>query len=206
MDNSAVKKIREKISELQEEFEKEIDERRKKFRYRLEQKKVIFDLEIVSRHLLQRANLRKYLRESQILVILTVPVIYSVIIPLVLMDLFITFYQWVCFPIYRIPRVKRSEYIVMDRKYLGYLNIIQKLNCIYCEYGNGVISYAREVAGRTEQFWCPIKHARKVKGVHEHYYDFIEYGDSDAFPEKFKEQRDKCRACEMSDNCASKKD
>ena len=89
--------------------------------------------------------------------------IYSLIIPISLLDLFITVYQHICFRVYGVPLVKRGEYVVRDRKYLQYLNIIQKVNCMYCEYSNGVISYAREVASRTEQYWCPIKHAHKVK-------------------------------------------
>lgn len=29
-------------------------------------------------------------------------------------------------------------YVVFDRRHLAYLNAIEKLNCAYCEYGNGV--------------------------------------------------------------------
>lgn len=196
MDNLAVK-IREKIVDLQDELERGIEERRKQFKYHLEQKRVVFELEVIARHRLLKMKLLHFLRASKIAAVLTSPVIYSLIIPLALLDLFITVFQYICFPIYRIPRVKRDEYVVMDRKYLEYLNIIQKVNCIYCEYGNGVIAYTREVASRTEQFWCPIKHARKAKGAHDRYYDFIEYGDSEDFSGKVRQQREKCRACEV---------
>ena len=195
MDNLSVK-IREKISELQEEFEKGVEERRLKFRYTLEQGKVVFEQGMIARHRLLRMKLLRFLAQSKIGAIVTAPVIYSLIIPISMLDLFMTIYQNICFRVYGISLVKRSEYVVMDRKYLQYLNIIQKMNCIYCEYSNGVISYAREVASRTEQFWCPIKHARKVKHTHDRYYDFIEYGDSEDFPAKMREQREKCRACE----------
>lgn len=50
---------------------------------------------------------------------------------------------------------------------LSYLNAIEKLNCVYCGYGNGVIAYGREIIARTEQFWCPIKHASKAAGEHD---------------------------------------
>jgi hypothetical protein len=46
--------------------------------------------------------------------------------------------------------------ISFDRRKLAYLNAIEKLNC---DYANGILTYAREIASRTEQFWCPIKHA-----------------------------------------------
>lgn len=195
MENLALK-IRDKIGELQDEFEKNIEEGRAKFRYTLEQGRVVFEQGVAARHRLLRIKLLRFLRESDVAYILTVPVIYSCIIPLSLLDLFITFYQHICFRIYGIPLVKRSEYVVMDRKYLEYLNVFEKINCIYCEYGNGVIAYAREVASRTEHFWCPIKHAKKAKGVHDRYYEFIEYGDGENFQERLVEQRQKCRACE----------
>lgn len=189
-------KIREKLSELQEEFEKGVEERRLKFRYKLEQGKVVFEQEIIARHRLLRMKLSHFLAQSKIGYVITSPIIYSLIIPLAMLDLFMTVYQHICFRVYRIPLVKRSNYVVMDRKYLEYLNAIEKINCIYCEYGNGVISYAREIASRTEQFWCPIKHAKKVKDAHNRYYDFMEYGDSEDFQFKMNEQREKCRACE----------
>jgi hypothetical protein len=77
--------------------------------------------------------------------------------------------------------VKRSEYVVLDRGDLPYLNVVQKFNCFYCGYANGVVAYAREIAARTEQYWCPIKHSRRVLAAHERYPRFFEYGDSEAF-------------------------
>ena len=58
------------------------------------------------------------------------------IVPLVLLDLSVTLYQWVCFPLYRIPRVQRSRYFVFDRTHLAYLNLLEKINCAFCSYSN----------------------------------------------------------------------
>ncbi len=192
IENFAVK-FREKINELQAEFEKVAEERRKKFRYHLEQGKVVFEHATVLRHRLARMKLSKFLIDSKLGAFVTAPVIYSLIIPIAMLDLFMTVYQHINFRVYRIPRVKRSDYVVMDRQYLAYLNIIQKVNCIYCEYANGVIAYAREIASRTEQFWCPIKHARKVMETHKRYGEFLEYGDGENFGPKYRSQREKCR-------------
>ena len=65
--------------------------------------------------------------------------------------------------------MRRRDYFVFDRHHLAYLNAIEKLNCAYCSYANGLVAYVREIAGRTEQFWCPIKHARRAIGAHAHY-------------------------------------
>ena len=90
-------------------------------------------------------------------------------------------YQAICFRAYGIARVPRSAYIVIDRHHLAYLNAIEKANCMFCSYANGVFAYTREVAGRTEQYWCPIRHAKRVRGAHAHYGAFVAFGDADGY-------------------------
>lgn len=75
-------------------------------------------------------------------------------------------YQAVCFPAYGLVKVRRIDYLVFDRRHLAYLNALEKLNCAYCSYANGIIAFVREVAGLTEKHWCPIKHARRVLAAH----------------------------------------
>jgi hypothetical protein len=128
-----------------------------------------------------KTGLFRFLIRSRLLVVLTAPVIYAGWIPFLLMDIFVTLYQAICFPVYRIPKVKRSDYLVFDREDLPYLNLIEKFNCFYCSYGNGVAAYTREVAARTEQYWCPIKHARRIKNAHDRYPRFFDHGDAEAF-------------------------
>jgi hypothetical protein len=134
-------------------------------------------------------------------VVLTAPAIYGLMIPVVFLDIFCTLYQAICFPVYEIPKVSRKKYLSLDRKKLSYLTFVQKLNCFYCDYANGVLAYASEVAGRTEWYWCPIKHPDNALRAHDHYDDFIEYGDSDDFPKKHRAKRLACRACESG--CSS---
>ncbi|MDH3386457.1 MAG: hypothetical protein OEN02_01020, partial [Gammaproteobacteria bacterium] len=109
--------------------------------------------------------------------IITAPLIYSCIVPAIFMDAVVSVYQAICFRVYDIPRVNRGEYIVVDRHSLQYLNPVEKLNCVYCGYFNGLVAYTQEIASRTEQYWCPIKHARKLAAIHSRYHKFIEYGD-----------------------------
>ena len=117
-------------------------------------------------------------RAADLLTALTTPVIFALTIPLALLDLCVTAYQWVCFPVYGIERVRRARYFTLDRHRLPYLSILAKVNCIYCSYANGVLAYAREVSARTETYWCPIKHARPVRDPHGRYHAFAEYGDA----------------------------
>lgn len=185
-----------KIRELQQELDNEMVRRREELSYSLHEKRVIFDKLVERQHLKYRAGLISYFFSSRLLVVLVSPVIYSMIIPLLLVDLFFTVYQQVCFPIYKIDTVKRADFLIFDRKQLSYLNLIEKLNCIYCSYGNGVLAYAVEIAARTEQYWCPIKHARKINHAHGHYQHFVDYGDAEAYAKNLDTLRSKLRSGE----------
>jgi hypothetical protein len=128
-----------------------------------------------------RQSIPSYVRHGSVLSLLTAPVIYSLIVPLALLDAWVWAYQWICFPIYGIRRVPRHAYFVMDRGRLGYLNGIEKINCTFCSYANGLFAYVREVAARTEQYWCPIKHARPIRAAHGRYHSFFDYGDAERY-------------------------
>lgn len=121
------------------------------------------------------------LGESSLYSMISAPVIYTGIVPILLLDLFTTVYQAACFKDYGIAKVDRKGYIIFDRHRLGYLNLVEKINCDYCAYFNGVIGYAREVAGRTEAHFCPIHHAARLKQPHEQYAAFTAYGDGPAY-------------------------
>ena len=185
MANSALEDLRERVRVAQEEFEAELDRRiaaqRERFRYQLQQGKVRFEREMREWQRQYRTGLLRYVTRGNLAYMLTAPLIYGLIIPLILLDLSVTIYQQICFRVYGIDRVKRSDHVVIDRHHLAYLNGLEKLNCVYCGYGNGVIAYAREIAGRTERFWCPIKHATRAADPHPHFEKFLEYGDAEAY-------------------------
>jgi hypothetical protein len=182
-------RLRDTLDEIGDDIEAELGRQRERFRYNIERGRVRFDAEVRRGHRAARERLGSFLSHTRPLVVLTSPLIYSLIIPFALLDLFVTVYQAVCFPIYGIRKVPRSDFIAIDRHHLQYLNGLQKLNCVYCGYCNGVISWVREVAGRTEAYWCPIKHARRTAGTHGHYAGFSDYGDADAFRRRLEESR-----------------
>jgi hypothetical protein len=83
------------------------------------------------------------------------------IFPLLILDAFVSFYQWSCFPIYGIPKFSRKDFIIYDRQELKYLDWISKFHCTYCAYGVGVVAFVGAVIGSTENYFCPIKHKLK---------------------------------------------
>lgn len=170
-----------KIRELEEEIEAEFKKKREDFKFTIEKKRVRFAEEVAQAQRRFRTGVLRYLREVPLLSVLVAPVIYAGVVPFLIMDFFIFIYQSVCFPVYGIPKVKRSDYLVFDRADLPYLNVFEKVGCYYCSYANGFIGYVREIAARTEQYFCPIKHARRILAAHERYPRFFEYGDAESY-------------------------
>ncbi|MBF0514675.1 MAG: hypothetical protein HQK81_11535 [Desulfovibrionaceae bacterium] len=180
---SKIDEILNKIHALESELAAELREGQNKLLYTVTRKKILFSEKVRENHRLFAAKLSDYVYDSGLLIILTIPVIWSALIPALVLDAVVSLYQLASFPVYGIPRVKRGEYVVIDRHKLGYLNWMEKLNCLYCGYFNGLMGYVREVAARTEQYWCPIRHARALKSVHGRYRHFFEYGDAKGYRE-----------------------
>ena len=175
--------------ELQQEVDHLLEQKREQFHYQMRRGKVVFEKNVRRWQRQHRTGLWKYLRQAPLLYILTAPLIYGMVLPLFLLDISLTIYQQICFRVYRIPRVRRADYLVIDRHHLAYLNIIEKINCVYCGYGNGLIEYGREITARTEQYWCPIKHAERTLDPHHRTLAFADYGDA----QSYKEIRDRLR-------------
>lgn len=182
--------LMEKLRSVEAEIETELAKRREELRFTIENRRIVFEQEVSRIHRELKTRALRYLADANPLVLLSAPVIYSLIVPVALVDLWVMAYQAICFPIYRIPKVRRRDYLVFDRHHLAYLNIIEKINCAYCSYANGAIAFVREVASRTEVYWCPIKHARRVLGPHPHYQGFADFGDAEGFRGKLAEMKD----------------
>lgn len=188
-----IEQLAGEIVRLQGELDREIEKRRADLGWRIKDGLVEFEDGLTVRNRALRLRLDAFVSRSSFATVFTAPVIYSLIIPIVLIDAWASLYQAICFRAYRLPRVRRSRYIVVDRNRLSYLNAIEVLNCLYCEYANGVIAYVREISSRTEQYWCPIKHALAVTDPHLRYYQFLEYGDAEGYRARLAEFRQRLR-------------
>ncbi len=189
-----MKDIAEEIVRLQGELDREIEARRKALGWELRERIGEFEMGVAAQHRRLRLGLRRFFGRTSPGVVLTAPVIYSLIVPLVIVDLWVSAYQAICFRAYGIPRVARADYIAFDRGRLTYLNVIERINCAFCAYANGLVGYVREISSRTEQYWCPIKHAVRITDPHRRYYDFLEYGDAEGYRARLDEFRGRLRA------------
>jgi len=191
--NEEIRHLVQQIADLEEELRDKLHEQESRILYTLEGKKVQFKSEVVAAHTKLRMHLLTWLSRSTWRNLLSAPFIYALFFPFALLDMSLFVYQAVCFKLYRITPVTRSRYIIIDRHKLRYLNSVQRLNCVYCGYANGLIAYTREIASRTEQYWCPIKHARRVTGSHSRYARFLDFGDADDLERKMEELRAELR-------------
>jgi len=186
-------KINEIIAEIEAmkvKLGEEIAQQEGHISYEIHNGYVEFEKDVLDKQKENMKNLLAWFREVPLLHLLTSPLIYAMVIPAMFFDLILFIYQQVVFRVFKFKFLKRSYYIVFDRHYLGYLNPIEKLNCMYCSYFNGLMHYASAIASRTELYFCPIKHAKKIVYKHEYYNDFLAYGDDENYQKKLKALRE----------------
>lgn len=187
--SNRIHQILDQITALESELHTAIEQQEGRLRYQIEGKRVMFEQAIEEAHLRLKVDVFRWFMTVRPQNFFTAPIIYSLIVPLVLFDLCVSLYQLTCFPIYGVARVRRANYIVLDHQHLAYLNAIEKVHCMYCSYAVGLLSYTIEITARTEQYFCPIKHARKILGAHSRYKHFLDYGDANNLHDKIEEFR-----------------
>ena len=173
-----IRNLLAQMAVLEDELRTALHEQESSVFFQIKGKRIEFEQSIKDAHRRLKTGFFRWLVTNRPQNLITGPIIYGMIVPLLMLDLCVSLYQAICFPIYRIAKVQRANYIVLDRQHLGYLNFIEKFHCTYCAYGAGLIAYISEIIARTEQYFCPIKHARKVLGSHARYAHFLDYGDA----------------------------
>jgi hypothetical protein len=187
--NEQISQILGRMAALEDELRSALQAQEHKMFFEIKGRRVEFESSVRAAHRKLKKNFFRWLVTNRPQNLITGPVIYSMVLPMLFFDACVSFYQWACFPVYGIAKVKRSDYIVFDRHQLQYLNWIEKFHCSYCEYGNGLMGYMREILARTEEYFCPIKHAHKILGTHARYNRFLDYGDAERYEARLEEFR-----------------
>ena len=182
--NDRISQILARMAALEDELRTAVHDQESRMFFQIKGKRIEFERSVAQAHKKLKKNFLRWLVTDRPQNLITGPIIYAMVLPLLMLDACVTFYQWACFPIYGIGKVRRRDYLVFDRRQLGYLNFIEKFHCTYCEYGTGLMAYMSEILARTEQYFCPIKHAHKVLGTHARYNRFLDYGEADAYEAK----------------------
>jgi len=176
--NDRIQQVLNQMATLEDELRDALHEQETRMLFEIKGKRVEFEQSIKQAHRRLKTGFFRWLVGDRPQNLITGPVIYCMIGPLLILDLSATLYQAFCFPIYRIAMVRRADYIVLDRYQLEYLNFFEKFHCNYCGYASGLVAYVYEILARTEQYFCPIKHARRILGTHSRYRRFLNYGEA----------------------------
>jgi len=187
--NERITQILAQMAALEDDLRTAVHEQEHRMFFQIKGKRVEFERSVKAAHRKLKKNFFRWLVTNRPQNLVTGPIIYGMVVPLLMLDLGVNLYQWACFPIYGITKVRRGDYLVFDRHHLDYLNFIEKFHCTYCEYANGLMAYMGEILARTEQYFCPIKHAHKILGTHSRYNRFLDYGEADDYEAKLEEFR-----------------
>lgn len=187
--NDRIRHLLDQMAALEEDLRVALQEQEAGVLFEIKGRRVEFEQSIREAHRRLKSGFFHWLVTYRPQNLITGPIIYSMIVPLALLDLCVSFYQATCFPIYGVARVRRGDYIVFDRQQLEYLNFIEKFHCTYCAYGAGLIAYVAEVVARTEEYFCPIKHARKMLGTHARHAHFLDFGDAADYEQRLEKFR-----------------
>ena len=141
--NKKIRDLLDQIAALEDDLRVTVQEQEASALYEIRGKRIEFEASVRQAHQRLKQGFFRWLVTNRPQNLITGPIIYSMIVPLLLLDLCVSFYQASCFPIYGIRKVRRGDYIVFDRQQLDYLNFIEKFHCSYCAYGNGLMNMAR---------------------------------------------------------------
>lgn len=187
--NERIQDLLSQMATLEDELRTALHDQEHRMFFQIKGKRIEFERSVRLAHRRLKTGFFRWLVTYRPQNLITGPIIYGMIIPLLMLDLFVSFYQLTCFPIYQVEKVRRGDYIVFDRQHLAYLNFIEKFHCTYCAYGTGLVAYIGEIIARTEQYFCPIKHARKALGTHARYARFLDYGEAADYEARLEEFR-----------------
>lgn len=114
--NDQISQILARMAELEDELRTAVHHQESKMCFQIKGKKIEFERSVKAAHRKLKKSFFRWLVTDRPQNLLTGPIIYAMLIPMLMFDACVTFYQWACFPIYRITKVRRSDYIVCDRR------------------------------------------------------------------------------------------
>ena len=99
--NESIQRLLSEITRLEDELAAVINEQQEKLHYRIDGSKIRFEENLRRIHHELKTGVFAWLRKSEWRNVVTAPFIYSMIIPFVALDIFLTVYQGICLPLLR---------------------------------------------------------------------------------------------------------
>ena len=82
-----------------------------------------------------------------------------------------------------------SPFHSIDRQHLACLNLIERFHCTCCARAKGLLAHASERAARTEPYFCPTGHPRRLVASHARSQRFLANGAAADFHARLEEFR-----------------
>ena len=101
-------RIVERLRHAEDDLRRDVEAQQQRWHYTVHRRRVRFDHELRDAHRRLKLGIAAYIRHGSVFSLLTAPLIYSLLLPLALLDLWVTLYQWICLPIYGVARVSRK--------------------------------------------------------------------------------------------------
>ena len=79
----------ERLHDAEEDLRREVEQQQRRWQYRVRRGRVWFDRELREAHRRLRQGIPAYVREGGVLTLLTAPVVYSLLFPLLILDLWV---------------------------------------------------------------------------------------------------------------------
>ena len=101
---------------------------------------------------------------------------------LILLDLMLSCYHLLAYPLMGLEKVKKKQYFQLDRHKLAYLRRRERIYAIYTAYANGLFRFAKKLASDSEWYWCGIKHQKVPGYLPDKDQDrFMDFGDKGSY-------------------------
>ena len=97
--NDRIQQLLQQMTVLEDDLRAAISEQPSTIFFQIKGKRVEFEQSIKDTHRRLKRNFFRWLITDRPQNLITGPIIYAMIIPLIITDLFITFYQMTCYPI-----------------------------------------------------------------------------------------------------------
>ena len=107
--NEKINLLLEKMAALENELQEAVHQQESRVFFQIKGKRVEFEQSVKQAHRKLKTSLFRWLVTNRPQNLITGPIIYAMVFPLMMLDFFVSLYQFTCFPIYGINKVRRKK-------------------------------------------------------------------------------------------------
>ena len=116
--NDRIRSLLNQMNALEDEMRAALQSQETKMFFEIRGRRIEFEKAVEQTHRKLKKNIFRWLVTNRPQNLITGPIIYGMIFPLLILDICVSLYQATCFPIYGVVKVRRRDYIAFDRQHL----------------------------------------------------------------------------------------